>query len=74
MQCMCKDYPTLLSKQFSFWAIFFLIFLFIGERNLLLRSDFVEGLTKCYKSAGDKLESSTFHLSRAQTAAQVMSH
>ena len=45
---------------------------FLGERNLELRSDLVEGLTKSYKSAGSKLESSTFHLSRAQTAALVI--
>ncbi|KAJ7363486.1 biogenesis of lysosome- organelles complex 1 subunit 3 [Desmophyllum pertusum] len=44
------------------------------ERNLELRSNLVEGLTQCYKSAGSKLESSTFHLSRAQTAAQDVSH
>ncbi|RMX45996.1 hypothetical protein pdam_00002050 [Pocillopora damicornis] len=37
-------------------------------------SDLVEGLTKSYKSAGSKLESSTFHLSRAQTAALDVSH
>jgi len=46
----------------------------LRERNLELRSDLVEGLTKFYKSAGSKLESSTFHLSRAQTAAQEVSH
>ena len=32
----------------------------------------MEGLTQFYKSAGSKLESSTFYLSRAQTAAQVI--
>ena len=36
-----------------------------------MRSDLVEGLTHCYKSAGTRLESSTFYLSRAQAAAQV---
>lgn len=46
----------------------------LRERNLELRSDLVEGLTKSYKSAGSKLESSTFHLSRAQTAAVDVSH
>jgi len=46
----------------------------LRERNLELRSDLVEGLTKCYKSAADKLQSSTFHLSRAQTAAQDVAH
>ncbi|CAH3120678.1 unnamed protein product [Pocillopora meandrina] len=46
----------------------------LRERNLELRSDLVEGLTKSYKSAGSKLESSTFHLSRAQTAALDVSH
>ena len=46
-------------------------FCFTGERNLVLRSDLVEGLIHCYKSAGSRLGSSTFHLSRAQTAAQV---
>lgn len=46
----------------------------LRERNLELRSDFVEGLMKSYKSAGSKLESSTFHLSRAQTAALDVSH
>lgn len=46
----------------------------LRERNLELRSDLVEGLTKSYKSAGSKLESSTFHLSRVQTAAVDVSH
>lgn len=46
----------------------------LRERNLELRSHLVEGFTKCYKSAVDKLQSSTFHLSRAQTAAQDVSH
>lgn len=46
----------------------------LRERNLELRSDLVEGLTHCYKSAGTRLESSTFYLSRAQAAAQDVSH
>ncbi|XP_068698175.1 uncharacterized protein [Montipora foliosa] len=46
----------------------------LRERNLVLRSDLVEGLTQCYNSAGAKLESSKFHLIRAQTTAQDVSH
>lgn len=46
----------------------------LRERNLVLRSDLVEGLTQCYKSVGVKLEGSKFHLVRAQMAAQDVSH
>ena len=49
----------------------FVFIIIKGERNLVLRSDLVEGLTQCYNSAGAKLESSKFHLIRAQTTAQV---
>lgn len=51
--------------------ILLLLLLLPGERNLVLRSDLVEGLTQCYKSVGVKLEGSKFHLVRAQMAAQV---
>lgn len=46
----------------------------LREKNLVLRSDLVEGLTQFYKSVGVKLEGSKFHLIRAQMAAQDVSH
>ena len=52
----------------NFWELLWWI---SGERNLVLRTDIVEGVTKVYRAANDRLTSSTFHLTRAQSAAQV---
>lgn len=46
----------------------------LRERNLVLRTDIVEGVTRVYRAANDRLASSTFHLTRAQSAAQDVAH
>ncbi|XP_031562273.1 uncharacterized protein LOC116298068 [Actinia tenebrosa] len=46
----------------------------LREKNLQLRSGIVEGVTQMYKSATLKLDSSTFHRSRAQTAVQDVAY
>lgn len=46
----------------------------LRERNLVLRTDIVEGVSRVYRAANDRLASSTFHLTRAQSAAQDVAH
>lgn len=72
--CLAKAADIFFSHHCSQKKIpFYIWFIHLpsGERNLTLRSDLVEGIANLYKSAQTKLNSSTFHLTRAQQSALV---